>query len=164
MKLNAAPTKTNFPLKENDKGLHRNGLNNKNKLSNNILKYALIIAGTFFTGLGILGIILPVLPTTPFLLLAAVCYEKSSQRFHHWLFNNRWLGVYIKNYHEKTGVSLKTKIISIVFIWITIGYSAFYVIDVMYGKIILILIAVGVTIHIISLRMQKHSKESNTDS
>jgi uncharacterized membrane protein YbaN (DUF454 family) len=119
---------------------------------------------TQITSVGILGIFLPVLPTTPFLLLAAICYGKSSQRFHNWLFNNRWLGSYIKNYRKKTGVSLRTKIISIVFMWITIGYSALYVIDVMYGKIILILIATGVTIHIISLRGQKHSKRSNTNS
>ncbi len=161
MKLSTAPTKINFPSKEKNKGLHRDSLNNKNKLLNNIFKYALIIVGTFFAGLGILGIFLPVLPTTPFLLLAAACYGKSSQRFHHWLFNNRWLGSYIKNYRKKTGTSLRTKIISITFLWITIGYSAFYVIDVMYGKIILVLIVAGVTIHIISLRMQKHSKESN---
>ncbi len=136
----------------------------KNKLSNIIFKYSLITAGTLFIGLGILGIFLPVLPTTPFLLLAAVCYGKSSQRFHHWLINNRWLGSYIKNYHEKTGISLRTKILSIAFLWIMISYSAFYVIDVVYGKIILILIATGVTIHIISLKAQKHSMESNKDS
>jgi len=164
MKLNSAPKKINFPLKQNDKVLYKNGLNNTNKLSNSFFKYTFIIAGIFFTALGILGIFLPVLPTTPFLILAAICFGKSSRRFYHWLLKNRWLGIYIENYLEKKGISLRTKIVSIVFLWIMIGYSAFYVIDVMYGKIILILIGIGVTIHIISLRAQKHSKEPNIDS
>ncbi len=155
MKSNTPRKNFNFPLKENNNGIHKNGLKNEGKLSSKILKYALIIAGTFFTILGILGIILPVLPTTPFLLLAAYCYGKSSPRFYSWLFNNKWLGIYIKNFRDKTGLSLRTKITSIAFLWITISFSAFYVLDVMYGKIILILIAVGVTIYLISLKTKK---------
>ncbi len=133
-------------------------------MSRNILKYTLTLAGTLLTGLGILGIFLPVLPTTPFLLLAAFCFGKSSQKFQKWLFDNRWLGSYIRNYRGKSGVPLRTKIISIAFLWITIGYSALFVIDVLYGKIILIVIAVAVTIHLISLKAHRHSAEASADS
>ncbi|MCJ7768908.1 MAG: YbaN family protein [Dehalococcoidales bacterium] len=63
----------------------------------NWIKPILIVAGTLFVGLGVIGIFLPVLPATPFLLLAAACYARSSKRFYCWLLNNRWFGVHIKN-------------------------------------------------------------------
>ena len=62
-----------------------------------IRKAILIFAGTLFVALGVLGIFLPLMPTTVFLLLAAYCYSHSSERFHTWLLNNRWLGGYIRN-------------------------------------------------------------------
>ena len=116
-------------------------------------KRALIIAGTLSVGLGILGIFLPVLPTTPFLLLAAACYARSSERFYNWLLNNRWFGNYIKNYREKRGLTLKVKVLTISLLWIAIGYSIFRV-DILTVRIILILIAIGVTTHILSIRKQ----------
>ena len=113
------------------------------------------IAGTFSLGLGIVGILLPLLPTTPFLLLAAACYARSSERFYHWLLNNRWFGNYLKNYWERKAIPLKVKVLSISFLWITIGYSAFFVVQILLGKIILVIIAIGVTIHILSIRVLK---------
>jgi len=87
--------------------------NKKDMISNKFLRYLLIIAGTIFLGFGVIGIFLPILPTTPFLLLAAVCYARSSQRFYNWLMNNKWFGNYIKNYYGGRGVPLKFKILSI---------------------------------------------------
>lgn len=115
----------------------------------------LIFLGTIFVGLGILGIFLPILPTTPFLLLAAACYARSSKRFYHWLLNNKWFGSYIKNYKEKKRIPLKAKIFSISLLWITILASAIFATDVIYVRIILIVIAFGVTVHILSLRTFK---------
>ncbi len=115
----------------------------------------MIIAGSFFVGLGILGIFLPILPTTPFLLLAAACYAKSSERFYNWLINNKWLGNYIKNYREGKGVPLKVKVLSISFLWLTIGYSVVFAVNTFLIQVILILIAIGVTIHILSIRTLK---------
>jgi len=125
--------------------------NDKRQITSNLIRGLLIIAGTFFVGLGIIGIFLPVLPTTPFLLLAAVCYVKSSERFSNWLLNNKWLGNYIKNYREGKGIPLKTKVLSISFLWITIGYSV-VVVRIFLVRVILILIAISVTIHILSIR------------
>lgn len=129
--------------------------NDKRKITSNFIRRVMIIAGSFFVGLGILGIFLPILPTTPFLLLAAACYAKSSERFYNWLINNKWLGNYIKNYREGKGVPLKVKVLSISFLWLTIGYSVVFAVNTFLIQVILILIAIGVTIHILSIRTLK---------
>ena len=108
-------------------------------------------AGAFFLAVGVIGIFLPVLPTTPFLLLSAACYFKGSRRMHDWLLNNKWFGSYLRNYREGKGVSVKVKAISILSLWATIGYSAFYVIDMLIVRIVLLVVAIAVTLHIASL-------------
>jgi len=115
-------------------------------------KYILIVAGTFFLGLGLIGIFLPLLPTTPFLLLAAACYAKGSQKFYIWILSNKYFGAYIKNYREGKGIPLQIKILSISFLWITILFSAFIIVTNIYVRIILIAIAIGVTLHIITIQ------------
>ena len=80
--------------------------NQMDLISNKFFRFLLIIAGTIFLVFGIIGIFLPILPTTPFLLLAAACYARSSKRFYNWLMNNKWFGNYIKNYNEGRGVPL----------------------------------------------------------
>jgi uncharacterized membrane protein YbaN (DUF454 family) len=122
---------------------------------NAIHSVVLIITGTFFVGLGVLGIFLPLLPTTPFLLLAAACYVRSSKRFYNWLLNNKWFGNYIKNYQDGKGVPLKVKVLSISLLWVTIIFSAVFIVHNFFVRIILILIAIGVTIHILSIRTLK---------
>jgi len=130
-------------------------INKKIKVTSNFSRWILIIIGSFFTGLGILGIFLPLLPTTPFLLLAAACYIRGSERLHNWLMNNKWLGNYIRNYLEGKGISLKSKILSISLLWITIGYSVVFVVNIFSIRVILILIAIGVTVHLLSIRTLK---------
>lgn len=92
---------------------------------------------------------MPLLPTTPFLLLAAACYIRSSEKFYNWLINNKYLGKYIKHYIEGTGIPLKGKIFSITILWFTILISAIFVIHIIWVKILLLVIAIGVTIHIL---------------
>ena len=130
-------------------------INDERKLKSNFSRWVLIIVGSFFAGLGILGIFLPLLPTTPFLLLAAACYIRSSERLYNWLMNNKWIGRYIKNYLEGKGVPLKSKVLSISALWITIGYSVFFVVNIFPVRVILILIAIGVTMHLLSIRTLK---------
>ena len=121
-------------------------------MKNDILRIILISLGTFFLLIGIIGIFIPILPTTPFLLLAAACYAKGSKKFYSWLINNKWFGEYIKNYREKRGIPLSVKIISITILWITIAFSTFIIVSNLLIQIILIIIAVGVTIHIITIK------------
>ena len=116
------------------------------------LKKVLLIAlGTLSVGLGIIGMILPLMPTTCFLLLAAACYARSSERFYHWLMHNRWFGTYLRNYREGRGIPKTTKVFSISMLWLTIGYSALAIVPVLWVKALLILIATGVTYHLIAL-------------
>lgn len=125
------------------------------KGSSGLVRRLWIGLGTFFVVLGTIGIFLPLLPTTPFLLLAAACYARGSRKFYDWLLNNRWFGDYIRNYREKKGIPLKIKVLSISFLWVTIGYSTLFIIDIPLVRIILILIAIGVSIHIMRFRTLK---------
>ena len=107
-----------------------------------------IAAGSFFLVLGVIGIFLPVLPTTPFLLLTAACYARGSQRFHHWLLHNPVFGTYLRDYYEGRGIALRTKIWSMVFLWGTIAYTVHRV-DLLHVRLSLPLIAAGVSLHVL---------------
>ncbi len=120
----------------------------------------LIISGTLCVALGILGMLLPVLPTTPFLLLAAICYARSSKRFYQWLITNRWFGEYIRNYREGRGIPLKQKVFTIFLLWLTIGYTAWFVVSLWWVKLILLGIAVAVTIHLTSVKTFKPESQN----
>lgn len=120
-----------------------------------LLKTFLIVIGFIAVGLGILGMFLPVLPTTPFLLLAAACFAKSSKRFYNWLLNNKWFGSYIKNYREGKGIPLKIKIMSMGFMWITILTTSIFFLENIYIRILLLVIAIAVTIHISTIKTKK---------
>ena len=119
----------------------------------------LISAGTFFTGVGILGIVVPILPTTPFLLLAAACFVRSSQSFYNWLLNNRLLGIYISSYVQGKGMPRRVKVFTIVLLWTTIGLSMWLATQDVVIRVILVLVAVGVTIHIILIKNYDKKKE-----
>jgi uncharacterized membrane protein YbaN (DUF454 family) len=115
-----------------------------------IIRWTLMAAGTILVGIGILGIFLPLLPTTVFFLMAAWCYARSSQRFYDWLHKNRLFGKYLKNYREGHGISRTTRIVTIVFLWGGILYSIFVTHSIVI-QLILAAIAVGVTIHLMMI-------------
>ena len=115
-------------------------------------KIALVTAGIICVGLAVLGIFLPVLPTTPFLLLAAACFVRSSDRLYNWLIHHKWFGNYIRYYREYRAVTLKSKILALVMLWGVIGYTAFGVIDNWWIRGLLGVIAVGVTLHLIHIK------------
>ena len=100
--------------------------------------------------LGIVGIFLPLLPTTPFLLLAAACYVRSSPRLYRWLMTQRWTGEYIRDYREKRGLPLRTKILTVLILWATVGWSAFRISN---SWLLAFLFAVAVVIPIVILRL-----------
>ncbi len=115
-------------------------------------KFLLILAGSFSLILGLIGIVVPLLPTTPFLLLSAACFFKSSDKLYKKLISNKYLGSYIKNYREKKGVPRKIKIVAISTLWATILFSAICIINLIWFKILLLIIASAVTYHILKLK------------
>ncbi len=126
-----------------------------------IKKYLLIAAGVISLNLGIIGIFVPILPTTPFILLAAACFMKSSNSLYQWLTNHKYFGKYIENYIKYKAVTLKSKIISIVILWIVILISVI-IVKIIWLKILLVIIAIGVTIHLLKLKiMRKDIKKEN---
>jgi len=133
---------------------------NKSKAKSDLVRAVLIVLGTLFLATGTVGIFLPLLPTTPFFLLAVACYARSSRRFYDWMLNNRVFGSYIRNYREGKGISLKLKAVTLALLWGTITYSATFVVDELYWRIILLVIAVGVTIHILKTRTLKRKDRS----
>jgi hypothetical protein len=120
-----------------------------------LYRLVLIALGFIFVGLGILGAFLPLLPTTPFLLLAAACFARSSKKFYNWLLNHKVFGTYIKNYREHRAITLRGKIISLVVMWLVMGYTAFFAISDLLISSVVILIGLGVTRHILSLKTIK---------
>ncbi|MFI3264348.1 MAG: YbaN family protein [Rikenellaceae bacterium] len=117
------------------------------------MKALFIVLGTLSLMLGVLGIVLPLLPTTPFLLLSATLYMHSSPRLYDWLLGNKYLGQYIRNYREHKIIPLKAKIVSLLILWSTILCSICYIGEErFYIQILLFFIAIGVSWHILSLR------------
>jgi uncharacterized membrane protein YbaN (DUF454 family) len=116
------------------------------------MRILLIVCGTIFTALGVIGILVPLLSTTPFLLLAAACYARSSERFYNWLLNNRLFGRYVRDYLEKRGISLRVKVIILIVLWVTITLSVILATDALWLKILLVAIAIAVTAHILYIK------------
>jgi len=133
----------------------------KNKPETNYLeqppffKYFYLISGFLLVAIGVIGIFLPVLPTTIFLILASACFVKSSPKANQWLRNHKILGQYIKNYQDKSGLTLRAKVFNIIFLWTMISLSAFYLTNEFYIKVLLLAIAVGVTIHLLMIKTKK---------
>lgn len=117
-----------------------------------IKKYLFISLGFFFVGLGVLGIFVPLLPTTIFLLLAAYFFAKSSDKYYNWLMTNKYFGKFIRDYREGRGVPLKTKTVTVTILWVTILYSVFFIVELLWLKILLVAVAIGVSWHILSLK------------
>ena len=117
-----------------------------------VKKYILISLGFLFLGLGVLGVFLPLLPTTPFLLLSVSCFCRSSQRFYSWLLNHRIFGRYIRNYRERRAIDLKTKWFALIVLWATIGFSIYLFRHTIFIPILLFVIALLASWHVLSLR------------
>jgi len=126
-----------------------------------VVRVLLFVVGSISLFFGIIGIFLPLLPTTPFLLLTAACYIRSSERMYYWLLNNRWFGEYIKNYQAGRGIPLKTKIFAISIMWVSILFSIIFVArEIIIMQIALLIIATVVSIHLIRLPTFKKQKQS----
>jgi uncharacterized membrane protein YbaN (DUF454 family) len=123
------------------------------------MKKLLTVFGLISLVLGVGGIFLPLLPTTPFLLLSAWLFAKSSERWHRWLLQHKQLGGYIRQFQEDKSIPLRIKIISISMLWVTILFSVIVVAKTGWLKILLLVIATGVSVHILSFKTSKHTPQ-----
>jgi len=116
-----------------------------------MLRWILICCGCFSVAAGVVGIFLPLLPTVPFLLLAAACFARSSERFHVWLVQHNHLGPLIRGYLDGAGMPLRAKRIAISMVWISFSASAFLFVQVLWLKIFMMAVAAGITIYLLRL-------------
>ena len=116
------------------------------------MKYLLAGIGLISLCLGVVGIFLPVLPTTPFLLLSAALFLKSSRPLYDWLMNHPELGPYIRNFMEHKAIPLRIKIISVSMVWITLLNCAVFVAEHWAFRLFFIALAAAITAHILSYK------------
>lgn len=123
-----------------------------------MLKKLFTALGVISLALGILGAFLPLLPTTPFVLLSAYLFAKSSEKFHQRLLNHKIFGQLIRDYNEDKSIPLHAKIIAIVTMWPSMLFAIFYIAtDKLWLQILLATIATGVTIHILRYKTKKRT-------
>lgn len=134
------------------------GITNKTE-HKKIVRILLQVLGTLSVVLGIIGIFLPLLPTTPFLLLSSWCFVRSSDKMNQRLMHNKYLGPYIANYKSKRGITKRNKIYSLLFLYVTLGISFIYGPDYWWLKSGLAFIGIAVSVHI--LRFKTLPKEGN---
>ena len=116
-----------------------------------VMQIFYIVCGLLSFALGVLGIFLPLLPTTPFMLLSAALWVKASPRLYQWLICHRVFGEYIRNFRESRAIPLRAKIISVLMVWLTIGYCIFAVVERWWwGQLLMAILAVAITWHILS--------------
>jgi uncharacterized protein len=122
------------------------------KAMNRIGQILLISLGSLFVVLGLIGLLLPVVPTTPFLMAAGLCFIKSSNRFYQKLIHTQYFGPHIQRYVENKEMSLKFKISSLVFMWIPTFITMIFIVDHWVIRLFSLAFAMTITIHILSLK------------
>jgi len=118
-------------------------------------KKLFILLGFISILCGLFGILIPILPTTPFLLLAAYLFAKSSPNFYNWLINSRLFGPYIRNYREKRGMTLIHKVLVLILLWFVIITTMIYGTEHIWVRILLAIVAIAVSTHIFMIKTLK---------
>ncbi len=124
---------------------------NFGKKLNPVQRFLFTLAGLASFGLGFLGVFVPLLPTVPFMLLSAFCFAKSSERYYNWLITHRYFGEHILNYRDHHAVTAAVKRGTIALLWISIGITAIFAINNLWIRLMLLVIAISVTVHVASL-------------
>lgn len=123
-----------------------------------MLKVLFISFGFICTALGVLGIFLPLLPTVPLLLLAAACFARGSERCYSWLLEHRHLGPMLQGYLDGKGIPRRAKVSALGLIWLTIPVSVVFVITHPWGKALLLLVGLGVTVYLVRLPIRREQE------
>ena len=129
-------------------------------MTTGFMRALLIGCGTLCVVLGVIGIFLPLMPTTVFLLLAAACYARSSERFHRKLVDHPWLGSYIR---QRSGMTVRQKIVTLTLLWLTLGATMIWTVDALWLQVLLAAIGAGVTIHVTRLPLFRPVPRLETD-
>ena len=116
---------------ENDPKIHE-----VKESKNFLLKWLWVFLGCLFVGLGAIGAVIPGMPTTVFLVLAAACFIRSSQKLYDWLIANKTFGPYLKDYREGKGIPFRAKIVALAMIVIFVSFAVFFAIEVKPIKIL----------------------------
>jgi len=128
------------------------------------VRYILLVCGWLALGLGMLGIALPVLPTTPFVLLAAACFLRSSKRLHAWLVSSPRFGPHINNYLAGRGLRQRTKVVALVMLWASVLSSAHFFVSLLVVDVLMIAIAAAVTVYILRLPTYTGAQPRRSDA
>ena len=112
------------------------------------------MAGTIATVLGLVGVFIPLLPTTPFLLLAVFFYSRSSRGLHTWLLGNPLFGGYLRRYVERRSMTRRHKTVTLALLWIVIGLSATLIVGMWWERLLLAAVAAGVTGHLLWIKTE----------
>jgi len=116
------------------------------------------VLGLLAVALGLLGIVIPLLPTTPFLLLAAFLFARSSEKLHHWLVSNRLLGDYLRRYYEGRCMTRRHKVMTLSLLWITLGATIVFLAEACWLRGTLVGIGCAVSVHLLRLPSESQSE------
>ncbi|MCX6163444.1 MAG: YbaN family protein [Ignavibacteriae bacterium] len=125
---------------------------------NRLVRLAWVFLGFLMVVMGIIGALLPVIPGTVFFILAALAFAKGSEKFYKMLIHNKYVGPHLQNYLEEKFIPIRTKIIIIASLWVSITVSSVYVVDVFWQRVLMFLFAIGVSVYIIMHRSKKSSE------
>ena len=116
-----------------------------------------VAAGTILLAIGAIAVVIPLLPTTPFLLLAAFCYARGSKRLYNWLLEHRYLGIYLRAYERGEGVSNSAKVLSLLLLWGMMMATIILLVDNVVVMVVIVAIGLGVSAHIVTLKSRPAS-------
>lgn len=122
-----------------------------NYAKSDLVRWVLIGCGWASVVAGAIGVVLPLVPTIPFLLLAAACFARSSERFHTWLVEHNHLGPLVRHYRHGDGIPPKAKGMAIGMVWVSFPASAFLLVPVVWVRIVLMAVAIAVTLYLLGL-------------
>ncbi|WP_088535101.1 YbaN family protein [Geobacter sp. DSM 9736] len=129
---------------------------NPRQVKSGVLRIVLMVAGWCSVAAGVAGIFLPLVPTVPLLLLAALCFARSSEGLHTWLVEHNRLGPLVRDYLKGAGIPLRAKASALGMIWITVPTSAFLFVPKAWLRVVLLCIAAGVTVYLVRLPTLRH--------